>query len=57
MAGNFYYRQSKVTAEDIYTNSRLRNNAFVTVTSETGFRLPVTATTLYSNFFSDCCWL
>lgn len=50
MAGNFYYRQSKVTAEDIYTNSRLRNNAFVTVTSETGFRLPVTATTMDATY-------
>ena len=50
MAGNFYYRQSRVTAEDIYTNSRLRNNAFVTVTSETGFRLPITATSFSETY-------
>jgi len=48
MAGNFYYRQSKIKKEDIETNSRLRNNAFVTVTSTTGFQLPITATS-----FSD----
>ena len=49
MAGNFYYRESKVTANDIYTNSRLRNNAFVTVSGK-NFRLPVTATTMDSTY-------
>jgi hypothetical protein len=50
MAENYYYKSSKVTTEDIYTNSRLRNNAFVTITSNDGFRLPVTATTMDTTY-------
>lgn len=50
MAANFYYKQSNVTVDDIYTNSRLRNNAFVTITSTSGFRLPITATSFSETY-------
>lgn len=42
MAGNFFYRQSKVSAGDLYTNARLRNNAFVKITGG-GASLPISA--------------
>jgi len=49
MAGNFYYRESKIKKEDIETNSRLRDNAFVTVTGN-DFQLPVAATGMTSTY-------
>lgn len=56
MAKNFYYRESKIKADDIYTNNRLRNNAFVRVTAKdpgdgsTPFQLPVTNTTFQATY-------
>ena len=50
MAENYYYKSPKVTKQDIETNSRLRNNAFVTVTSTTGFQLPITDTSFTGTY-------
>ena len=51
MEENYFYKQSKITQEDIETNSRLRNNAFVTVTAnDSGFRLPVTNNTMAGTY-------
>ena len=41
--GNFFYRQSTVTLGDLYTNARLRNNAYVKITGG-GASLPISAT-------------
>ncbi|MDB4346038.1 hypothetical protein OAA41_00575 [bacterium] len=49
MAGNFYYRQSKVTEDDIYTNSRLRDNAFVTIIGK-DFKLPADTSGMSSTY-------
>ena len=40
MAKNFYYKESEIRPDDIYTNSRLRNAAFVKVIGA-GFELPI----------------
>ena len=49
MAGNFFYRESKIKQSDIETNSRIRNNAFVTVSSG-DFQLPIKSTSWKSTY-------
>ena len=49
MAGNFFYRQSKIKQSQIETNSRIRNNAFVTVSSG-DFKLPIDGTSYSSTY-------
>jgi len=49
MAGNFYYRESKVRQEDIETSNRIRSNAFVTVTGK-DFQLPYPTWTMDSTY-------
>ena len=49
MAGNFFYRQSKIKQSQIETNSRIRNNAFVTVSSG-DFKLPIDGTSWKSTY-------
>jgi len=50
MAGNFYYKQSTVNQEDIETNSRIRNNAFVTITGKNDIQLPIVGTGMASTY-------
>ena len=49
MAGNFFYRQSKIKQSQIETNARIRNNAFVTVSSG-DFKLPIDGTSYSSTY-------
>tara|TARA_R110002012_G_scaffold240232_1_gene414399 strand:- start:1102 stop:2952 length:1851 start_codon:yes stop_codon:yes gene_type:complete len=49
MAENFYYKQTNIKEEDIYTNSRLRDNAFVKVIGKTQ-TLPISDTSFSATY-------